>query len=346
MRDRTSTAIRQAPLTPESVTDFVCPLWIQPIVSSLAYKTHPSGASTPTDAESPYTSSSGMLFAPPTELEHLALGADTHWRERQSFHFYINITSPQVGGFFGSCFWGDLLIRASYYDSALRHVLIAIGALHEAILRRRHDYSKGVDVAPEFSLRHCNSAIALVSEVQSPQASGAAISLLTICLAITLFEAVQARSIEAMSHALQGVRLMDQFRDATTTATARTHCQPPHAIDPHVLAVVLSQVCYAIRGRSGTPVLDDSIESIELQDPSGIDSIQTACGLLELARNKIVTYCLSDLAKDSSFEAVCETSAKKHGYKVWLQIWEQAFTSFLSRKARRQASMTSSEEWC
>lgn len=40
-------------------------------------------------------------------------------------------TCPQLAGFFGSDFWGRLVLRAAYHESAVHHAVVAIGSCHE-----------------------------------------------------------------------------------------------------------------------------------------------------------------------------------------------------------------------
>lgn len=51
--------------------------------------------------------------------------------ERRCFDFFLNRTASQLSGFWDSEFWGCLILRATHHQSAIRHAVLALGALHE-----------------------------------------------------------------------------------------------------------------------------------------------------------------------------------------------------------------------
>ena len=52
-------------------------------------------------------------------------------KERRCFDFFLNRTAPQLSGFWDSDFWGCLILQATHHQSAIRHAVLALGALHE-----------------------------------------------------------------------------------------------------------------------------------------------------------------------------------------------------------------------
>ncbi|KAK9781214.1 putative transcriptional regulatory protein [Seiridium cardinale] len=73
----------------------------------------------------------------------------------RSFAFFLNRTSPQLAGFFGSEFWERYVLQAAYHESAVRHAIVAIGSLHELIEHR----TEVADINGTFALEHYNLAI-------------------------------------------------------------------------------------------------------------------------------------------------------------------------------------------
>lgn len=98
------------------------------------------------------------------------------------------------------------------------HAITAIGALHESILQRAFTDEQRKGKAMEFALAQCNKSI---SELMGSQAQSSGFDFtgrciktpnsrlaLTTCILFTSFEALQGRCDSAVSHALQGRRLL------------------------------------------------------------------------------------------------------------------------------------------
>jgi hypothetical protein len=52
-------------------------------------------------------------------------------QSHRSFSFFVQRTSPQLAGFFGSDFWERLVLQTAYHEPAVRHAVVAVGSLHE-----------------------------------------------------------------------------------------------------------------------------------------------------------------------------------------------------------------------
>ena len=48
---------------------------------------------------------------------------------KRSFAFFIQRSSAQQAGFFGSAFWERLVLQAAYHEPIIRHAIVAIGSL-------------------------------------------------------------------------------------------------------------------------------------------------------------------------------------------------------------------------
>jgi hypothetical protein len=100
---------------------------------------------------------------------------------RRSFAFFIQRTSPQLAGLFGSAFWERLVLQAAHYEPAIRHAITAIGSLHE-----QHIFGRGSEVS--FALQQYNLAIKSLLAPPSPgQQRGLDVSLIA-CILFTCFE--------------------------------------------------------------------------------------------------------------------------------------------------------------
>ena len=66
-------------------------------------------------------------------------------QEKRGFHYFITQTSPELCGFYETGFWEYLVLQTSAVEPALRHSVIAIGALHEEFAARRLEQSSGLE---------------------------------------------------------------------------------------------------------------------------------------------------------------------------------------------------------
>jgi hypothetical protein len=82
-------------------------------------------------------------------------------KERRSFHFFQQETAPQLTGFFGHNFWESYLLQAAHHEPSIRHAILALGSLHEALeqdsgLNVQSHTSRPTD---DFILENYNQAI-------------------------------------------------------------------------------------------------------------------------------------------------------------------------------------------
>lgn len=111
-------------------------------------------------------------------------------QSRRSFAFFMQRTSPQFAGFFGSVFWERLVLQTAHHEPAIRHAIVAIGSLHE---------QKTVATDPEviFALKQYNLAIKKLLAPQSQTGERGVDVCLISCILFTCFE-VCPRSPHAM----------------------------------------------------------------------------------------------------------------------------------------------------
>lgn len=100
---------------------------------------------------------------------------------RRSFSFFVQKTSSQLAGLFGSEFWERLVLQAAHHEPAIRHAITAIGSLHE-------NKTFGRDSEVKFALRQYNLAIRSLLATPSPgEQRGLDVSLIS-CILFICFE--------------------------------------------------------------------------------------------------------------------------------------------------------------
>lgn len=125
----------------------------------------------------------------PSDLSRVSMGLTTdpsHGAHpcvlsRRSFAFFIQKTSLQLAGPFGSAFWERLVLQAAHYEPAIRHAITAIGSLHE-------QHIIGRDIESSFALRQYNLAIKSLLDPPSPGHQRGLDVCLISCILFTCFE--------------------------------------------------------------------------------------------------------------------------------------------------------------
>lgn len=100
---------------------------------------------------------------------------------RRSFAFFIQKTSSQLAGPFGSAFWERRVLQAAHYEPGIRHAITAIGSLHE-------QHIIGRDIEASFALRQYNLAIRSLLAPPSPGRQRGLDVCLISCILFTCFE--------------------------------------------------------------------------------------------------------------------------------------------------------------
>lgn len=102
--------------------------------------------------------------------------------ERRSFHFFCRRTIVILSGIFDPTFWTQLVLQATHHEPAIRHAVIALGALHES----------SEATSPEkpgiFAMQQYGKAIkCLIKPTQERRRQPADVTLIT-CVLFVSFE--------------------------------------------------------------------------------------------------------------------------------------------------------------
>ncbi|KAH8666980.1 hypothetical protein BX600DRAFT_462995 [Xylariales sp. PMI_506] len=140
-----------------------------------------------------------------------------------SFDFFVRRTCPQLAGFFGSSFWETHVLRAAQCEPAVRHGLIAIGALHRTLTEMRvspgslppstDNFNAGS--YRDFALEQYNASIrALLVPDQGPNVC------LIACVLFTCFENMRGNHAVATSHIHSGAKLLRETIQSRNNGTS------------------------------------------------------------------------------------------------------------------------------
>ena len=271
------------------------------------------------------------------------------WRERHSLNFFVNFSAPQMAGFFDSDFWNRLVIQTSYHEPAILHAITAIGALHESILQRAFADEKRKAKAMEFALAQCNKSIA---ELTSSQSLSVGLDLmgrssmapnprlaLTTCVLFTCFEALQGRCDSAVSHALQGRRLLQATEKPFAPNMTRTEADDLENMRPIVERLEVQATALLDKGRR--PEADQSPDrSPPLPPITHPHSLDHAHSMLHSALNSVMRYMQAFQPTAPRDRIALSMHDKYAAYVPWFARWEEVFTAYL---AAHRESMTSAD---
>ena len=126
----------------------------------------------------------------------------------RSFHFYGERTSHDLHGSRDELFWTSSILRLSQTQSAIMHMLTALGALHEALERAYSLHQAGETQSPRIvSLQQYDRAICLVSQ----ESHNLPITVLLVaCILFVCFETLQQDYASASRSLNSGYAILDR----------------------------------------------------------------------------------------------------------------------------------------
>lgn len=111
--------------------------------------------------KSPAPGSTGDIVVRTSVKSDLVVNPFGTERERRSWDFFCIKSVSHLSGFYGSEFWGRLVLQAAHHDQGIRHALIALSSVHERY-ERQHEFpcfSFEDDGSVQFALKQYNLAI-------------------------------------------------------------------------------------------------------------------------------------------------------------------------------------------
>lgn len=259
------------------------------------------------------------------------------WRERHSLNFFVNFSAPQMSGFFDSTFWQKMVIQTSYYEPAILHAITAIGALHECIMQRAYGDERRRATAMSFALGQCNRAIAELTNGQkrtmgtdimgrSRRRPNSRVAL-TTCILFTAFEAMQGRCDSAVSHALQGRRLLQANDKPFASSMTRAEEEDLEYMRPIIERLEVQATALLDKGRRPEAEMSNwpPLPPIER-----VYSLDHAHSTLHSAMNSAMRFMQGFHPTAPKDHITVNMAEKFIIFGPWFAQWEAAFTTFLS----------------
>lgn len=162
--------------------------------------------------------------------------------ERRSYHYFRLKTATAILGSQDARYWTDCLFQLSYQQPAIKHALIAMASIHEALECtdwylnvKDNDQSRGLRM---FSWKQYNQAIQSILRDTSNQKMPIEI-LIILCLLFNQCDNFQCDYSAAYTHIKSGLKLVQQWSEqvqdssipsnnvtATTAEMIREHVAP------------------------------------------------------------------------------------------------------------------------
>jgi hypothetical protein len=134
--------------------------------------------------------------------------------EKRYFHVFCDKIVPQLAGFAGSPLWSRLVLQGSESNTAVRHAIIAIGALDTTVqvsTTRNHLGSECTsDEHHRLAIRQYSKAITQMRISISEGKHDLRTTLLT-CLLIICFECLHGNQESAIAQMRSGIELLEHW---------------------------------------------------------------------------------------------------------------------------------------
>ena len=129
--------------------------------------------------------------------------------EQRSLNFFTTRTVPEIAGGFDAELWSRYILRTAYYEPAIRHAVIALGALHEWFENAGDPQIS----ASEFGLQQYGKAIQQVVDSAKVGAYQSTDVALISCILFTAFESLQGHYKSALTHVNSGLKVLAERED-------------------------------------------------------------------------------------------------------------------------------------
>jgi hypothetical protein len=175
-----------------------------------------------------------------------ALGLES-LEEQESFHFFQSQSAAALSGFFDASFWQCQLLQASHSLPAVRHAVIAIGAMHRKFVVGR------LPVVPDdtsdknlrFSLQQSNRAIQQIIQSSTRRSIDDKISVMTCCVLFYCLACMQGHQGVAIEHLRSGLKILREIDEEMAIGYVDSG---NHPISLHTLRIIFVNMDIQVRG--------------------------------------------------------------------------------------------------
>ena len=271
--------------------------------------------------------------------------------EKRALQFFRENTAPRLSGHYDkvrmvnvTCdcfdkfqrFWRDVVLRVSFSDPALRHLLAGIGALHESLdlKSRTIPLEESARYQYRFSLQQCSKSLKMLSSSDGVPPSTAII--LMSCVLFITYEACQNGVETAIQHLASGLKLVNTWKDSK--ASLRITPSEDDLVNAHLYPLIsrlgnqfnvtskqYGELDKAVRPRLKWTALATASQKLE--------NLEQAGEVLETILHEIIAMVESP--KKPSDESLARIVLQ---YTETLKDWHSSFMLFVRRSSDKKDS--------
>ena len=130
-------------------------------------------------------------------------------KEQLSFDYFRTRTATDLMACFNSEIWSSYVLQVAQKEPAVRHLVIAIGCLHEHFESDATGYGTG----SQFALKQCSTAIQHVLRSFQSLSNQSTDIALVLCVLFASFEIPQGHYKSALTHIISGTNFLQERRD-------------------------------------------------------------------------------------------------------------------------------------
>ncbi|TVY19380.1 putative transcriptional regulatory protein, partial [Lachnellula arida] len=250
-------------------------------------------------------------------------------QEKRGFHYFIQQTAPELCGFYNTGFWEYLVLQTSAAEPALRHSVIAIGAVHEEFSAKRLEQGSGLQgEGLAFATNQYTKAIghlrrSLSTGKQKP------LTALMSCILFVCFDSLRGYFESAMVHLQSGLRIL---RDMTRTTDVKHIIE--NIISPLFLRLSVQSILY-VDTRDPEDRYNFATELTHVCHrnraiPETFETLEEArCYLMESAEGLFRMFYLTDGRKPFISQPP-EAFTMYEKYSAQLRDWNLAYENFMN----------------
>ncbi|KAI0407740.1 hypothetical protein F4802DRAFT_553170 [Xylaria palmicola] len=176
---------------------------------------------------------------------------------KRSFAYFLQLTRPQLAGFFGSDFWERLVLQAAYHEPAVRHAIIAIGSRHETAAQQ----TIRVGAGNMFALGQYNLAIKHLLDPSLRRGERHLDIFLMSSILFACFESIQGNHALAITHIQSGVKLLQEtVYDQKTGALQHQKLGEPSRVNSYTSLETYAKV-FALLDSGASRIIGDYYRS-------------------------------------------------------------------------------------
>ena len=242
--------------------------------------------------------------------------------EGECFQFFTERTAIDFCGYFDSRFWTSYLPRVSFSEPAIRHALIALGAVHRK-------YELGVDTwHPNFALAQYTKAVSGLRQILVRNVSNSVEMSIISSILFAAVETFQGNYALAMDHLKGGLRIMSRHKLtlAQDLSQARTDLTEEALEQLLIRLEVQAQTFFDADTDLISPTREDLIDSALPTIPLEFES-------LEQARDSLWQQARCCIVK-SQMNNHQPADAERHAQVECLLEWSDRFSKYMKKHER------------